>query len=122
MIEKAVILSLIITGIHTAFQAGNVLSPVRVLLANVLDRIIGKTWSRYAQKPLWDCLPCMASVWGIVLSWSFNVPLLLAICGLNVIISRSIEQEESMMITGAEQETEYHDEVPTLSRQKLSNG
>lgn len=83
-----ILLALIITGIHVVFLEGNVLSFVRVWSANRLDRYIGLKWSRYVQKPLWDCLPCMASVWGMLLSWSVDVLLLLAVCGLLAIIDK----------------------------------
>lgn len=130
MIERIVILSLIITGIHIVFQQGNVLSPVRVLVANFLDKKLDKKWSCYVQKPLWCCLPCMSSVWTIVLTWHFDVFLICAVCGLNVIISRIIEQEETVelqevkgfAIPGKLQETEYMDDIPTLSRQTLKHG
>jgi hypothetical protein len=94
MIEKVVILSLMITAVYTLFQEGNLLSPVRIWGANILDRSFGLKWSRYIQKPLWDCLPCMASVWGILLSWSFDVRLLLAVCGVNVIVSRFVFDDD----------------------------
>lgn len=126
MIERIIILSLIITGIHVVFQQGNMLSSVRVLVANWLDNTIGKKWSCYVQKPLWCCIPCMASVWTIVLTWDVDVFLICAVCGLNLIISRIIEQEETVelqevngfAIPGKLQETEYMDDVPTISRHK----
>lgn len=76
-----------ITAVYTLFQEGNVLSWIRVAVANGLDKINQRA-SKYIQKPLWDCLPCMASVWGMLFSWSINVELLLIICGLNVLIDR----------------------------------
>lgn len=49
----------------------------------------------WLRKPLYDCPPCMASVWSIVSSWYFGlesigdiVPLALAVCGLNYILLR----------------------------------
>jgi hypothetical protein len=117
VIEKIIIASLIITGIHIAFQEGMVLSPVRVFLANKLDALAGKRWSTYIQKPLWACMPCMASVWGLILL-GVNIPAILAVCGLNVIISQSLTFGEGEVITGTMQETEYHDDIPTISRHK----
>lgn len=116
MIEKIIIVSLIITGLHFAFMQGNVLSPVRVWCANRLDAWIGQKWSKYVQKPLWGCMPCMASVWGLILC-GVNIPAILAVCGLNVIISQSLTFGEGEVIVGTVQETEYHDDVPTISRQ-----
>lgn len=82
-----------ITGIHVAFQTGNVLSFVRIAVANALDKAVGKKWSRYIQKPLWDCLPCMASVWVLVLSQHVDLGVTLAVCGLNAVIERLITHD-----------------------------
>lgn len=113
--EKIIITSLIITAIHIAFKPGNVLSFLRVWIANGLDITVGMKWSKYVQKPLWDCLPCMASVWTIVITGRFDVLLICAVCGLNVIISQAlIFADEGEVVHG---ETEYHDEVPTISTQ-----
>ena len=111
MLVEVLLISLMITGIYKAFEEGNFLSPVRVWVANMLDNALGKKWSKYVQKPLWSCIPCMVSVWGILFSWSFNVPMLLAICGVNVIIERVIGSGE--LIIGEASETV---DVPTLRR------
>jgi hypothetical protein len=118
---SVILMSLIITGIHIAFAEGNALSFVRVWIANRMDAAIGSKWSKYIQKPLWDCLPCMSSVWTIVITRRFDLLLICAVCGLNVIIARVIEQDEAL-VHGSEQQTEYHDEIPTLSRQMKTNG
>lgn len=87
-----------ITGVHTAFQEGNVFAWCRVRAANWLDRVAGLKASRYIQKPFWDCLPCMASVWGMLLTLSFDVPLLLAICGMLTIIDKILSYGEESQI------------------------
>lgn len=122
MIEVIVIVSLIITGLHIAFAAGNFLSPVRVFVANYLDKGFGQKVSKYIQKPLWDCLPCMGSVWTLIITWHFDLWLIAAVCGLNTIIGRLIEKDEVVLeeVKGVERVTEYHDEVPTISRQKVN--
>lgn len=86
MIQQIAVLSLMITGLRVATWSGNMLMHPRVWCANLLDKILGKKWSRYVQKPLWDCLPCMASVWTIVFTWSIDIKLILAVCGMNVLI------------------------------------
>jgi hypothetical protein len=116
MIGQVIIASLIITGLHFAFMQGNVLSPVRVFVANYLDKWFGQKVSKYIQKPLWACMPCMASVWGLILC-GLNIPVILGVCGLNVIISQAVDFGEGEVIHGTMQETEYHDDVPTISRQ-----
>lgn len=90
MLQLVVILSFMITGIYTAFQQGNVLGWLRIFLANQMDKAIGIKWSRYVQKPLWDCLPCMASLWTIVLTWSVDPLLVIAVCGLNALFDTFI--------------------------------
>lgn len=101
MLQTIVVYSLIITGIYVAFQQGNVLGWLRIAVANGLDKAIGKKWSRYIQKPLWDCLPCMASVWTVVLDvatgvspWQLLLLLILGVCGLNALLEYSIIKSE----------------------------
>lgn len=120
MVQNIIITSLIITALHFAFMQGNVLSPVRVFMANGFDILFGKKWSAIVQKPLWSCLPCMASVWGLFLC-GLDVPVICAVCGLNVIISQSLVFGEGEVIQGSIQETEYHDDVPTISRHKTNS-
>lgn len=95
MLQLVIIISLAITGIHIAFQDGNVLMLPRIWIANVLDRSLGKKWSRIVQKPMWDCMPCMASVWGFPFAVYFIgdwrvLPAVLAVSGLNTVIERTI--------------------------------
>jgi hypothetical protein len=121
MIAKVILISLFCTGLHIAFSQGNALSFIRVWVANKLDHLLGKKWSLYVQKPIWGCLPCMASVYGLLLG-GFNLLIICAVCGLNVIIDRKIvRDEEAPAILGEAIHgvTEYTDEVPTMSRQSL---
>ena len=73
--------SLIIMGIHVLTRHGMLLQP-----------FVNDDWNEYIRKPLYDCPPCMSSVWGI-LGWlyfapDFNIILyLLALCGLNGLLS-----------------------------------
>jgi hypothetical protein len=90
-------IALIITGIHVCFLQGNVLSWLRVWCACKLDRALGLKWSRYVQKPLWDCLPCMGSFWTLLITWSVDIVLMLAVCGLLAIIERTIAQDERVV-------------------------
>ena len=94
MLQTVVLCSLMITGIYVAFLQGNVLGWLRIAAANWMDRTAGMTLSRYLQKMLWDCLPCMASLWTIVLTWSFDIRLILAVCGLNACIDYAILKSE----------------------------
>lgn len=96
MIANPFILSLQITCIYALFQQGNLLGSVRIKAANYLDRIFGKRHSRYIQKPLWDCLPCMASLWTIILTLGINPFLMMTVCGINVLINKIIDDEEGL--------------------------
>jgi hypothetical protein len=122
VLSQVIIISLIITALHFAFMQGNFLSPVRMFMANGFDIVFGRKWSLIIQKPLWGCLPCMASVWGLIFC-GFNLPLICAVCGLNVIICQSLVfcGGEDEVIQGSIQETEYHDDVPTISRHKTNS-
>jgi hypothetical protein len=89
---RILIISMMITGLNHCFLEGNILSPMRIWCANHFDRLLGKKWSRYIQKPLWDCLPCMASIWTIVFSCSLNLLLILAVCGVMVVIEKWLDR------------------------------
>lgn len=93
MIEIPVILSLQITCIYFLFAEGQFLGWLHIWSANKLDKLVGLTASKYIQKPLWDCLPCMASIWTIVLTESLNWKLILVVCGINVLIDKLLSYE-----------------------------
>jgi hypothetical protein len=95
MVQNIIILSLVITGIYVAFQQGMLFGWLRIMVANWLDKLVGKKVSKYIQKPLWDCLPCMSGLWYIVLIHSFNLVTILAICGLNSLIDKLLDYETS---------------------------
>lgn len=78
--------SLEITAIHILCLPGNAGDGVR-------------QWKikEYLRKPLFDCLPCMASIWGLIFFlcfFHFDAMLLihfcLIVCGINTIISTLI--------------------------------
>lgn len=111
MITQAIILSLSITAIYVVFERTMLLGWLRAPLATAIDEsciyvfqlilpkdqyynsiLKGKVASRYIQKPLWDCLPCMASVWTIILTLSFDVQLIFVVCGINILIDKYINE------------------------------
>jgi hypothetical protein len=98
MLPEAIILSFQVTAIYLLFQEGMLLGWLRIAAANLFDKGFGMKASRYIQKPLWDCLPCMASIWTCVLSWSIDWQLMLTVCGLNFLIQRAIIQQEDERI------------------------
>lgn len=90
---KCLVLSLMITAIHAAFLEGNILFPVKVKGAKLFEKLLGWKWAKIVQKPLYDCLTCMASVWTIALTWSFDIKTILVVCGINVIIEKVLDND-----------------------------
>lgn len=102
MLEICVRLSLIITALFIAFSEGMVLFWLRRAVALLLIKICGRKWAMILQKPLWGCLPCMASFWVIVLAvpfdlqqlardWKIYLEMMLIVCGINAIIGKFID-------------------------------
>jgi len=77
--------SLVCLGVHVLTRDGMLFAPI----AEYIRSIVGE----YSAKPLFDCPPCMASVWGL-LGWFYLmpslaiVPYLLVLCGVNALISK----------------------------------
>lgn len=93
MIQQVILLSLQILAVHVICQPGMIMGCPRAFLATGLDRMLGMKWSKIVQKPLWDCLACMSGIWTIILTQTFNLPLILAVCGLNYLIQKAITHE-----------------------------
>jgi hypothetical protein len=87
MLQQVIFNSLIILGIHALFWPGMILVKFR----KYLERM-----PRFCKKPLFDCLICMSSVWGVTFFLCFNklswhlIPHVLAVCGLNVILDSAV--------------------------------
>lgn len=58
MIEQLFITSLVIIAIHILFLQGNILQHAKPYLDKHCPLVF--------QNPLYNCLPCMASIWGTV--------------------------------------------------------
>lgn len=95
MIEKAIIISLQITAIYILFQQGNLLGNVRIGIANWLDKKFTKQYSILIQKPLFECLCCMSSVWTILITFTIDIGLMLLVCGINCIIYKICFSDET---------------------------
>lgn len=90
MLYQAFILCLQIIAISVCFSEGMILGWFRIGAANLLDWMIGKRWSKIIQQPLWGCTTCMASVWTCILTWSFDIRLILLVAGMNYLIDKII--------------------------------
>lgn len=89
MIEKALILCFKITAIYVLFN-GHVLGWLRCWVASLMDKHFTKLISIYIQKPIWDCPFCMASFWVVVLTQSFDIGLMLTVCGMMYLLDKTI--------------------------------
>lgn len=93
MIIQAIEISIMLTAIHILFWDGMLLGWLRIMAANLLDWMVGIKASKYIQKPMWDCLPCMSLLGTVIITWGFNIKLILLVCGLNVLIEKFIDHE-----------------------------
>lgn len=93
MIINAIILSLQICGIKVCFMEGMILGWLRIFIANFLDLVAGRKWSKIIQKPLFECYACMAGLWTVILTWSFDIKMILLVCGINYITDKIIPDE-----------------------------
>lgn len=92
LLLHAFFVSLACVCIHTITQEHKLLFPVRQLI----DRLTANKFLAWIRKPIYDCLPCMASVYGI--GWSLwmelgvspMVIIILLTCGINAIFDALI--------------------------------
>jgi hypothetical protein len=91
MIIFCLLISLKITAIYVCCLPGNVLYKVSVFLRRRIPYNV--------QKPLFECLICMSSFWGL-LFWMFEnsefnpLYVVLTVAGINAIIDRIIVHEK----------------------------
>lgn len=120
MIEHLIINSLVIFGVHASTRDGMIFGFVAEFVTKGLMKLLTPRTKRVSQwpgsfiddvnlaevaakrtivfiKPLFDCPPCMASVWGIpfVLLHPLNIwsaVYLFALCGINYITMKLINR------------------------------
>lgn len=83
--------SIICLGIHTTTREGMVFEPIANAMRCFANGIMDE--SQYLCKPLFDCMPCMASIWGVAGYFYFEpdiniIVYVLALCGVNALISK----------------------------------
>ena len=96
MIESIVLTSLCIYAIHTATRPQMILEWLKVKVNNrlLLQLDIDPEKLVYINKWLWDCPPCMATLYGTFaffytdLSFNFLLVFVLAVSGLNAVIAK----------------------------------
>ena len=93
MIEKAIIISLMITAIHVSMWDGMIFGKLREWLNGVLS-IMGARW---LAQPLYECNICMGGIWTLVLypilfGWDiWLIAVMLMVIGLNVLVACAIK-------------------------------
>jgi hypothetical protein len=72
-------ISLICVGIHVCFQDGMVFG------------YFGNRMNHWIFKPVAMCLPCMASIWSVLLLQTIDIKAMMIICGLNALFASLIQ-------------------------------
>lgn len=108
MILHFIITALVIYGVKASTDPGMLLGWVRIKFIVLMDRIFTKAMT-YTQtnvyyslitKPLFDCTPCMASVYGTISYWVYYpdptisgwVIWVFALAGFNYIVNKLINR------------------------------
>lgn len=76
-------ISFICAGIHVCFMEGMIFERLRI------EKYI--SLNEWFIKPLYDCLPCMASFWTCVILWKIDIKAMLIVCGMNAIIASLLQ-------------------------------
>ena len=76
-------ISLICTAIYVCFLEGMVFHKLRIN-----DLLKENEW---IVKPIYDCLPCMASIWTCLILWNIDIKSILIVCGMNAIIASILQ-------------------------------
>ena len=95
-------ISFICAGIHVCFMEGMIFDYLRldIMLMDLYEKYpkwSAEKWLKIAnalnwiQKPLYDCLPCMASFWTCIILWKIDIKSMLIVCGMNAIIASLLQ-------------------------------
>lgn len=108
-------ISLICTGIHVSFMEGMIFDSwikkiieiilhtiiiIPVLFFTLIINFIGvginydfiqEKIYEWLIKPIYDCLPCMASVWTILIMREIDIKSIVIVCGMNAIIASVLQ-------------------------------
>ncbi len=94
--QTFIITVLVIYGVHASTREGMLLNKLWILCFNVLDRFTKKP--EWYLKPLFDCTPCMASVYGSIMYLAVYgletgiVIWVLSLTGFNYILNKIINR------------------------------
>ncbi len=117
-IESIIIISLQIVFMYGAMQEGEILFPFRKLLENIVSKF-PVSWQFYLRKPLFDCLFCMSSFWGITfaflpLPWWLNI--IFCVAGLNYLWSAFIGYLHAAKDATEEKQAEINAQIKDLEK------
>jgi hypothetical protein len=88
-LEAVLLVALKVVFVYGAMQEDEVLFPLRRLLEKIVALFPAK-YQFYLRKPLFGCMFCMSSVWGITftfLSLPLWIDIVLSVAGVNYLIS-----------------------------------
>lgn len=94
--ELTFLTSLKIVFVYAAMKEGMILFPLRRLFESMLS-LAPASINFFLRKPLFDCLFCMSSIWGIIFTYfAFDFTLqylflILQVAGLNYLLSIAIQ-------------------------------
>lgn len=96
-----ILASLIIFGIHATTREGMIFHGVKMRVASKIEKLLSRKYDFYEAekktafllKPLFDCAPCMASVWGTIIYFTLNpsypyLAFIFGLSGLNFLVNR----------------------------------
>ena len=119
-LERTILTSLAICFLYEAYKPGMIFFPVRRLMEKALSYLPEKV-NLYVRNPLFDCVVCMASVYGIlftvdIITFSFHYLLFLfQIGGLNFLLSLFIR----FFHDAAEKDLSIHDVIEEKEAAKV---
>lgn len=93
-------ISLIIIAFYAITRDGMIAGKLRSWLDEWLNTRFGPGRADTIRAPLWGCLTCMASVWGLLLCILYAVPAwhipetVLMVCGLNYLLNFYVADRE----------------------------
>lgn len=79
-------ISLFCVGLHVCFREGMVFGW------------IGEKMEHWIYKPVAMCLPCMASLWSIILLQTIDIKAMFIICGLNALFASVLQFLETIKL------------------------
>ena len=100
MILQFTITALVIYGVKASTSTGMILEFIPIWTIKLLTKFLNDRYVHYLLKPLFDCTPCMASIYGTISYWCYYpgpsvdgwVVWVFALSGFNYILNKVINR------------------------------